>query len=230
MTDRALIVNADDFGLSAGTNAGIIEAHERGIVTSASLMVHRPAAPAAASLARKYPELSVGLHADLGEWLYADGDWTPRYERGPAQDEIPRQLDRFRALMGCDPTHLDSHQHVHREGAPATVMAGLADELLVPLRGRGNIRYCGDFYGQTGTGERLPDAIIAEALIGVIERLEPGITEVACHPGLDPELRSSYRWERLREVETLCHPAVAAALDRRRVRLISYREISEPLS
>ncbi|MBI3874558.1 MAG: ChbG/HpnK family deacetylase [Verrucomicrobia bacterium] len=41
---RFLIVNADDFGLSAGVNRGIIEAHERGIVTSASLMVCQPAA------------------------------------------------------------------------------------------------------------------------------------------------------------------------------------------
>ena len=43
-----LIVNADDFGLCAGVNQGIIEAHERGIVTSASLMVRYPAAEAAA--------------------------------------------------------------------------------------------------------------------------------------------------------------------------------------
>jgi len=31
-SDRRLIVNADDFGISPGVNAGIIEAHERGIV------------------------------------------------------------------------------------------------------------------------------------------------------------------------------------------------------
>ena len=41
---RCVIINADDFGLSAGINRGIIEAHERGIVTSASLMVRWPAA------------------------------------------------------------------------------------------------------------------------------------------------------------------------------------------
>src|SRR5256885_15259517 len=48
---RHLIVNADDFGLSAGVNAGIIRAHEHGILTSASLMV-RGAAAASADDAR----------------------------------------------------------------------------------------------------------------------------------------------------------------------------------
>src|SRR3712207_8784245 len=54
-----------DFGLTDGVNRGIIEAHERGIVTSASLMVRYPAAKDAADYARSNPALSVGLHVDL---------------------------------------------------------------------------------------------------------------------------------------------------------------------
>ena len=50
LAERRLIMNADDFGISPGVNAGIIEAHERGIVTSASLMVRWPDAVAAANL------------------------------------------------------------------------------------------------------------------------------------------------------------------------------------
>ena len=66
MVDRWVIVNADDFGRSRGVNRGIVEAHERGIVTSASLMVRWAAAADAAAYARMRPELSVGLHVDLG--------------------------------------------------------------------------------------------------------------------------------------------------------------------
>jgi len=68
MRQRLLIVNADDFGLSDGVNRGIVEAHERGIVTSASLMVWHDAARAAAAYARGRPQLDVGVHLDLGEW------------------------------------------------------------------------------------------------------------------------------------------------------------------
>ena len=59
-----LIVNADDFGCSRGVNRGIIEAHEHGIVTSASLMVNRPAASEAAEYGREHPELGV-LHNNM---------------------------------------------------------------------------------------------------------------------------------------------------------------------
>src|SRR5947208_2424224 len=62
---RRLIVNADDFGLSAGVNRGILEAHVAGVVTSASLMVNTPAFAVAAAAARQAPRLSVGLHLNL---------------------------------------------------------------------------------------------------------------------------------------------------------------------
>lgn len=77
---RHLIVNADDFGQSLGVNRGIIEAHERGIVTSASLMVRSPAAADAAAYSARRPKLSLGLHLDLGEWSYRGNRWVPLYE------------------------------------------------------------------------------------------------------------------------------------------------------
>ena len=77
MSGRFLIVNADDFGLSPGVNRGILETHERGILTAASLMVRAPAAAEAAAAAHDHPRLSVGLHLDLGEWICRDGAWEP---------------------------------------------------------------------------------------------------------------------------------------------------------
>jgi predicted glycoside hydrolase/deacetylase ChbG (UPF0249 family) len=214
-----LIVNADDFGRSAGTNDGIIRAHEDGIVTSASLMVRWPAAGAAAAYAARHVSLSVGLHVDLTEWTYRDQQWVLVYENTPADGEIEAQLARFRELLGRNPTHLDSHQHVHREEPIASLLAAHAQRLGIPLRERSGITYCGNFYGQSGKGYLCPEAIEVEALVAVIEDLPDGLTELGCHPGLDAELDSSYRIERLKEVETLCDARVREALTRSRVTL-----------
>ena len=204
---RYLIVNADDFGRSLGVNRGVIEAHAGGIVTSASLMVNWPAAAEAAVYAREHPDLALGLHFDLGEWVYREGAWLPAYEVVPTDDstvvmeEAARQLATFRRLLGRDPTHLDSHQHVHLREPVRSVLIEIADELAVPLRHHHpRIRYCGDFYGQTGEGQPLPEAISTDALIEIFAALPPGVTELACHPGLDDELQSTYRSERAVEV------------------------------
>src|SRR5215475_2897529 len=114
---RYLIVNADDFGLSPGVNRGIIECAERGIVTSASLMVRWPAAAEAASYRNQSRNISIGLHVDLGEWVLRNGEWEPLYKVVDTEDkraveaEITQQLGQFRWLVGRNPSHLDSHQH-----------------------------------------------------------------------------------------------------------------------
>lgn len=73
---RYLIINADDFGISNRTNAGIIRCHEEGILTSTSLMVRRAPAREAADYARRNSKLSVGLHVELAEWVYKNGEWV----------------------------------------------------------------------------------------------------------------------------------------------------------
>jgi predicted glycoside hydrolase/deacetylase ChbG (UPF0249 family) len=143
---RTLIVNADDFGLSPGVNRGIIEAHERGIVTSASLMVRWPAAADAGAYARSHPRLSCGLHLDFGEWAYRDGTWVSLYQVVDVDDaagiaaEARRQLDAFRTLVGADPSHLDSHQHVGNRDSARPALLELSRTLGVPLRGCTAIR------------------------------------------------------------------------------------------
>src|SRR5207244_5428601 len=61
---RSLIVNADDYGLTAGVSRGIIDAHRRGIVTSTTLLVNRPVDPALIE-ALQSSGLGVGLHMNL---------------------------------------------------------------------------------------------------------------------------------------------------------------------
>jgi chitin disaccharide deacetylase len=231
LSARRLIVNADDLGLSAGVNAGIVEAHLRGIVTSASLMVRAPAAASAVAAAEAHPGFAVGLHLDLAEWEYAAGEWRAIYERCPSDDavaveaECRGQLATFRELTGRDPTHLDSHQHTHMGEPVASVAASLAAELEVPLRGR-EIRYEGGFYGQTGKGEPYPAGIAPQRLVELIESLDPGWTELGCHPGSDIGTESSYAAERELEVQALCDPRVREALEREQITLCSFADLS----
>lgn len=196
---RVLVVNADDFGLSMGVNRGIVRAHEHGIVTSASLMVLRPGAEDAAAYARQRPQLGVGLHLEPGD--------------------AAAQLERFRELVGGDPTHLDSHHHVHlREPLHAAALE-LAAALGVPLRSLDpRVRYSEAFFGR--------DAVTVEALLAILRDLPPGVTELGCHPGLDPELDSSYVSERALEVETLCDPRVREAIERQSISLASFADVT----
>jgi predicted glycoside hydrolase/deacetylase ChbG (UPF0249 family) len=229
--ERFLIVNADDLGLSAGVNAGIAEAHERGIVTSASLMVRADAAAAAADLAREHPGLAVGLHLDIAEWRFEAGEWRVAYARCTPEDpaaveaECRAQLDAFRELIGSAPTHLDSHQHTHMSEPAASVAARLAAELKVPLRDRG-IRYEGGFYGQSGRGVPYPEGIMPGRLVELIRALEPGWTELGCHPGIGVETESSYGPERERELAALCAPEVREAIEAEGVQLRSFAELA----
>lgn len=66
---RRLIVNADDFGLTPGVNRAIVEAHQRGIVTSATMMAGAgafdDAAEQARAAAQHVPHLGVGCHVML---------------------------------------------------------------------------------------------------------------------------------------------------------------------
>ena len=55
-----LILNADDFGLTAGVNRAILELHRAGVLTSASLMARAAATDEAMELARAKPSLGVG--------------------------------------------------------------------------------------------------------------------------------------------------------------------------
>lgn len=229
---RFLIVNADDFGLSEGVNRGIIEAHEHGIVTSASLMVLKPSACSAAIYSRDHLSLDLGLHLDLGEWTFDGEAWVPVYQVVPLDDvavvarALDRQLSDFRRLVGRDPTHLDSHQHFHQDEPVRSAALELARRLDVPLRHFSpEIRYCGRFYGQTARGLPLPEAIAIDSLIAILTDLPSGLTELGCHPGRVTGEESTYCEERSTEVDVLSDPKVRTLLRALGIELRSFRDI-----
>jgi len=232
ISPRLLIVNADDFGTSRGVNQGVIQGFASGIVTSASLMTRGGAAREAGALAREHPRLSLGLHIDLGEWVFRDGQWETLYPVVPLDDivrvkrEVRRQLESFRSLCGRDPTHLDSHQHVHRRRNILPVVEEIAGELDVPLRHfTPGITYCGLFYGQTDNGSPLPELIEPAALARIVAGLPAGVTELCCHPAAEVDFQSMYDRERLLELQALCDPALLGAIEASGVKLTSFHDL-----
>ena len=236
---KLLIVNADDFGLSPGINRGILHAHEKGIVTSTSVMVRWPAAAESASVVRSHPKLSMGLHVDLGEWIFRDGQWVEFYQvLGPGdvqkaetvQAEVERQLAAFRSIVGTNPSHLDSHQHVHRSEPVLSILKSLAADLKIPLRHfDSRVRYCGEFYGQCGKGEPYPDGITVENLLKILQNLPAGVTEFCCHPGYADDIVSQYRLERAIEAEVLCNGAISQAIAELGIELASFESLAPAL-
>jgi hopanoid biosynthesis associated protein HpnK len=149
---RRLIVNADDFGLSASVNAAVIRAHRNGILTTASLMVNEPGFDEAVRLARENPRLGVGLHLTLlmghsvlppGKipgLVNARGEFSNspvgagmnyffnRRLREPLRAEIRAQFEKFRAT-GLPLDHVNGHLHLHLHPAIFQILMADADQL-----------------------------------------------------------------------------------------------------
>jgi predicted glycoside hydrolase/deacetylase ChbG (UPF0249 family) len=219
--DRFLIVNADDLGADRGTTRGIIEAHARGIVTSASLMVDMPDARAAVRAAREHPRLGVGLHVSFT----AGPRTVDLADPGAVRRELERQIGRFVELTGQPPTHIDSHHHVHRRAELAPLFVALCRSRRIPLRGFSGVTYLGHFYGQWEHGKTDLRHISPEYLMSLLGGVRAGVSELACHPGdRDARFDPMYDWQRRFELDALTDPRVTTAA-RRSVRLINYRDL-----
>jgi predicted glycoside hydrolase/deacetylase ChbG (UPF0249 family) len=209
-----VIVNADDFGLTAGVNRAVAEAHTQGVLTSASLMVLEGGAEEAARIAAALPGLSVGLHVTAP----AARDWP---------QELEQQVARFRELVGSDPTHLDSHHNAHRDPRALPHFVQMARALGIPLREHSPARYFSRFYGSWG-GETHPEQISVESLVRMLDHeAGNGCTEIATHPGyVDADLQSSYAEEREIELRTLCDPSLRSAIEARSIELIGFAQLA----
>jgi chitin disaccharide deacetylase len=133
---RRLIINADDFGLSASVNTAVIRAHREGILTTASLMVNEPGFAEAVQFARENSRLGVGLHLTflmghsalppekIPGLVNAHGEFSnspvgvgmnyffKRSLREQLRAEIHAQFEKFHAT-GLKLDHVNGHLHLH---------------------------------------------------------------------------------------------------------------------
>jgi predicted glycoside hydrolase/deacetylase ChbG (UPF0249 family) len=204
---RRVIFNADDFGASTGINRAIVDCHRQGVVTSTSFMVTGRAAADAVALSRDHPGLAIGLHWDVvGE----DDIEFDSSNAAAARDELRRQLDEFGRLFGRPPTHVDSHRHVHRKEHLFPMFVEEVRALGVPLRGDGQVKFIGGFYGQWEWKVTELKYISPPFLLTLLrDEVVEGWNELSCHPGYkSPDFRSVYLDEREVEVRTLTDPSI----------------------
>lgn len=132
---RRLIINADDFGLTSGVNHAIIEGHQRGIISSATLMADSQAFHEAVTLAKSNPTLAVGCHVVLVDGIPVSASSTIPSLLGQDSAHFRTKLGEFaraRRKISCAEieaeataqirkvqsagmvvSHLDSHKHAH---------------------------------------------------------------------------------------------------------------------
>jgi len=250
---KRLIVNADDFGRTRGVNAGVLEAHLSGIVTSATVMVLEPAAEEGISEAlSRAPRLSLGLHFVLtgggppasrpglvpsllvgGRFPRSADDLSAVLPSEEVSRELEAQIVVFEKMAGRLPSHLDSHHHCALHPSVQPAFAQAARGRGVPVRAssaaaRGELRAAGLRTPDDFLDGFYGDGVTAENLRAIVRGLPEGTSELMCHPGrADEELLagSSYAKEREREIALLCDPELRTVLAEAGVRLIGFREL-----
>lgn len=242
-----LIINADDFAYSKGVNHGIIEAFRNGIVTSATLMTNMPGAAHAAALALENPGLGVGIHLVLdcgspvnnkvhslvnekGAFLKTEAIISFG-EPSDIEKELSNQIEKFLSF-GLEPTHLDSHHHVHGHEKIFPIVRDLAAKYRIPMRpvsdlhadcsGISSVQYFNhEFYG---------DNLSTETILNVIKKTQAYETaEIMTHPAyLDEPILSgsSYTLQRVRELTILTNQEVRNFISDHEIELVTYKHIT----
>lgn len=244
-----LIVNGDDFGLSSGVNSGIIKAHRKGIVSSTTVMVNVANSQEVVDMVKQNPDLGVGIHLNItygrpllegrevvtiidseGNFLRPEG--MQQASLTEVEKEWRAQIQRFLS-WGVQPSHLDSHHHIHTLPQFWPIIVQIARELAVPVRQRNHQmkrdlqeaglpapdHFIESFYGPTATIENLTQ---------LLNQLQPGVTELMCHPAMiDPQLEqiSSYVEPRMNELNALCDPTIKELLEKQGIELINYHHL-----
>ncbi|OUL99289.1 ChbG/HpnK family deacetylase [Variovorax sp. JS1663] len=125
--DRFLCICADDFGMSEGINAAVLDLVARAAICAASCMVLRGAWATGAADLREIDATAadIGLHLDLNR-APSDSPAEPALRGLIAASylgllrpdmiraQIREQLARFEDAMGRSPAFVDGHRHVHQ--------------------------------------------------------------------------------------------------------------------
>ena len=230
-----LVINGDDLGYTMANTMGIFQGYTDGILRSTTALTNSKYFAKAMEMAKVYPGLGIGVHLTLtlGKTLTASKTLTnPEtgefyrgaktiWEKNPDYDEIydewKAQIERYIAVAGHLPTHLDSHHHVHDATPQALeVSKRLAEEYGLALRRYGKYKFVSGFGGSAAT---------VETMTKLLEENMGEDIEIMVHPGwCDLELyrMSSYATDRVKELDVLCDHRLMKYIKEHQIELCHY--------
>lgn len=251
----SVIINADDFGLTDGVTRGIVEAMAQGVVSSTTAMTCVDGAQQRVTALRSQCRGRVGLHLQLTAGvpcrhpdeipsLVGDDGCFPASSSGlgdPQPDDIllewQAQIERLRH-WGIEPSHLDSHHHVHMLPQILPSFEQIAKTHDLPVRSgsaalarrlrQAGLRCPDEFLNLTSRTSPQLDEVLRRLMSSLRLSGPNAVVEIGCHPGIvDDELRrvSTYVAIREHEWQFLCMPAFRTELEARRIRLVSFEAL-----
>jgi predicted glycoside hydrolase/deacetylase ChbG (UPF0249 family) len=243
---KYLIINADDFGLTPEVSQGILKAARDGVLTSTTVMINSPHRGEFSELLDT--EIGIGLHFNLtwgspvslpeevpslvnkDGYFQSDPDIGKR-KSTDIEKELEAQIALFLQSIQRTPSHIDVHKHLHKYFIVLEAVIAVARRLEIPVRFttaemktilRENNVTTPDFF----MGDAKPEKPYwtKDQLLSSLISIQPGVTEIMCHPGYVPTSIPGmfYNQQREVELESFCDPDVWEEINRQEIGLINF--------
>lgn len=252
---KKLIINADDFNLTAGVSRAIYELAMSRIVTSTSAFVNGNSGQYLKKLCSD-TSCGIGLHITVtcgkpilqkkkvqslvnpqGSFMSLGKLNFDAIVRSELEIELEAQLKKFFSLFFRKPTHIDSHHHVHSRKKMFDAMCLISRKFAIPMRQRFVTKGAAPM-----SGPKTTDSVAVRydpkkhwtkrSLLQFVRGLKEGITELVVHPGFADDTlkkKSSFNEAREREFEALLSKEFSHVLKEEGIELINYGDIGKRL-
>ncbi len=249
---QRLIINADDYGDSKAINAGILQAHEAGSVTSTTILANGKHFEEAINHLPKSLGLGIHLNLSYGKALTTKKRLDPKLQYKMilgkvnlrfAEQELRAQIQKVQD-RGIKITHFDSHQNIHAFQPLTSLTIKLANEFKVKKirwpKEKAPFQLSKSYAKQTLINRQLKHCPLTttDHFFGLVHTGKPsmrtflsylkfqGTAELCCHPSQTSlAKRDKFSRSRTKELKILCHPRFTEAIQQRGIKLISFKEL-----
>ncbi len=252
---KKLIINTDDLNHDEAINTGIRVACMKGLVKSASVIVNRDILNSTVEIISEFPAVSFGLHfnlsryrpvaakADIPTLLNTKGlfENCGKYELLhnvvkelkilEVRRELEEQYNRFTEVFGQHPTHIDSHHYIHAYPPVIEAVKVFAADQEVPMRRplspyiecySNVVGVCMPDFLTFGFRKSIPSQI---SWCEILDRLQPGFTEMVCHVRAQGTSRNKDDLIRERELAVICSDSSRESINRSDIQICSYYDL-----